>query len=62
VHVTVDTYVPVLAKRDVEPCFVQSVGFELWVVLLEKAVAKSFGGYDRLMGGNPWFAMQLLTG
>ena len=44
------------------PAFTKSNGNELWVLLLEKAYAKMFGGYDIIEGGLPQFALRDLTG
>lgn len=35
---------------------------ELWVMLLEKAYAVYMGGYDKIEGGDPGKAMEILTG
>lgn len=34
----------------------------LWVILIEKAYAKAFGGYQRLNSGDPMCALRDLTG
>lgn len=44
------------------PAFTKSNGPELWVLLLEKAYAKLFGGYDVIEGGLPHYALKDLTG
>jgi calpain-15 len=44
------------------PAFTKSNGPELWVLLLEKAYAKLFGGYDVIEGGLPQYALKDLTG
>lgn len=54
---------------DLFPCgpannllFSRSNGNELWVLLLEKAYAKVYGRYDKIVGGIAAFALRELTG
>lgn len=35
---------------------------ELWPMLIEKAYAQHLGGYDKIEGGNPGDAMEVITG
>ena len=44
------------------PAFGRCRGGEMWVPLLEKAVAKALGSYGALRGGFPACALQALTG
>jgi hypothetical protein len=55
----VDDFVP--CKRN-EPFFSHAHGEEIWVILLEKAWAKSHGNYDRIIGGTSSNTMRDLTG
>jgi len=59
--VIVDDYFPYNPKTKL-PAFTKSNGPELWVLLLEKAYAKLFGGYDVIEGGLPHYALKDLTG
>ena len=58
--VIVDDFFPV--NRFNQPAFTKSNGPELWVLLIEKAYAKLFGGYDIIEGGLPQYALKDLTG
>lgn len=61
--VIVDEFVPCKIRRgEPAPCFAEPLGEELWVLLLEKAVAKWCGSYGMLSGGFVAWAFQLLTG
>eukprot|EP00438_Fugacium_kawagutii_P010148 Skav210168 [mRNA] locus=scaffold483:43403:52814:- [translate_table: standard] len=54
--VIVDEFVPCkIRKNEPVPCFAEPLGDELWVLLLEKAVAKWCGSYGMLSGalGTP---------
>jgi len=66
VRVCVDEFVPCRPRRWFElhatPIFAQPEGNEMWVLLLEKAFAKTWGGYHKLKGGHPTIAWQALTG
>lgn len=42
--------------------FARPKGKEAWVLVLEKAVAKMLGGYDKIDGGFPSIAFRILTG
>ncbi len=44
------------------PQFAQPNGKSVWVLLLEKAFAKAFGGYMKLDGNNERIALQMMTG
>jgi len=59
--VIVDDYFPYNPNTRL-PAFTKSNGPELWVLLLEKAYAKLFGGYDVIEGGLPHYALKDLTG
>eukprot|EP01062_Namystynia_karyoxenos_P083762 TRINITY_DN9701_c0_g1_i2.p1 TRINITY_DN9701_c0_g1~~TRINITY_DN9701_c0_g1_i2.p1 ORF type:complete len:405 (+),score=112.07 TRINITY_DN9701_c0_g1_i2:1250-2464(+) len=60
VHVIIDDAIPVDSGG--KPVFARPHGNELWVMLLEKAVAKLMGGYKKLDGGTSAFAFAMLTG
>lgn len=66
VKVIVDDFIPCKPRKWFElhasPLFSQPVGNEMWVLLLEKAFAKMWGGYHKLTGGRAAFAWQALTG
>jgi len=57
--VTIDDYIPC---KDGKPLFTSPKGNEMWVLLLEKAFAKVVGGYSKLDGGLPAWALETLTG
>ena len=59
--VVVDDYLPI-EKSTRRPCYAQSKGNELWVMLLEKAWAKVNGGYANIISGLPCEALEFLTG
>jgi len=59
--VIVDDYIPI-EKSTKKPCYAQSKGNELWVMLLEKAWAKVNGGYANIISGLPSEALEFLTG
>lgn len=59
-EVIVDEYLPV--GGDGRPVMSKPNGNELWVMLLEKAMAKYMGGYTKLDGGICAFAFMVFTG
>ena len=60
-EVTIDDYVPCSIGGD-SPLFTSANSGEMWVPLLEKAVAKMFGSYAAIEGGYSFYAFQILTG
>jgi len=58
--VTIDDYFPCYVNGG--PIFTFGEGNELWVMLLEKAYAKTFGTYQNLIGGSCHEALEDLTG
>lgn len=64
--ITIDEYIPCQPLRWWDetgvPLFAKPNGNEAWVLLLEKAMAKMFGGYARLNGGNAAVAFRAMTG
>eukprot|EP00435_Cladocopium_sp_Y103_P076030 s2_g73.t1 len=62
-QVEVDEFLP-CAMKDAMPCpvFARPLGNELWVLLLEKALAKFCGSYGALDRGYSGWAFQVLTG
>eukprot|EP00301_Raphidiophrys_heterophryoidea_P002614 c11219_g1_i1.p1 GENE.c11219_g1_i1~~c11219_g1_i1.p1 ORF type:complete len:487 (+),score=121.14 c11219_g1_i1:81-1541(+) len=61
ITVTVDDYFPVNADSG-EPVFTKPNGRELWVMVLEKAMAKFVGSYGGLDAGNEVWAWTAMTG
>lgn len=59
--VELDGYLPIWPNGKV-PAFSHSSEEEIWVCLLEKAYAKSYGDYNRIVGGQPFEAIKDLTG
>jgi len=59
--ITLDDYFPVNISSN-QPIFAQPQGNEIWVLLMEKAFAKTLGSYANLKGGLSLFALQALTG
>ncbi|CAN0437039.1 unnamed protein product [Pylaiella littoralis] len=57
--ITVDDNIP---TRNGNPIFAKPNGKELWVVLLEKAVAKFCGSYSNIAGGFEAWGLRVLTG
>ena len=57
----VDDFFPCFNKRH-GPCFTQSIGNELWVLILEKAWAKLFRSYESIEKGHCRDALRDLTG
>jgi len=63
VKVTVDEFVPCMSQNGMlEPACARPLGEEIWVPLLEKAIAKFVGGYGELYGGVECWVFNLLTG
>lgn len=61
VTISIDDYIPVSAQTG-QPIFSNPKGNEMWVMLLEKAIAKLCGNYGNIEGGYPLFAMRAITG
>lgn len=62
-QIMMDDYVPVKPVRGgVTLAFSRTYDKELWVLLLEKAYAKAYGGYLPIEGGDPCYALRDLTG
>jgi hypothetical protein len=57
----IDDFIPVNEKSG-KPVFSSPSGNEMWVMLLEKAIAKLCGSYANIEGGFPLFAMRAITG
>lgn len=49
--IIIDDYIPCFPLG--QPIFGKNNGKEIWALLIEKAMAKMFGGYQRLENGNP---------
>mmetsp|Transcript_30013 Transcript_30013/g.95912 ORF Transcript_30013/g.95912 Transcript_30013/m.95912 type:complete len:482 (-) Transcript_30013:149-1594(-) len=63
VDIIIDDRIPCIKGSDPpKPIFCRPNGGELWVLLLEKAFAKMCGGYGKLAGGFPLWALHVLTG
>lgn len=61
--VVVDEFIPCdVLFGEPRPTFAQATGEELWVLLLEKAMAKWCGSYGALDGGQDTWAFMVLTG
>jgi hypothetical protein len=58
--VVVDDHFP--CKTDGTLAYARCNGFELWVMLIEKAFAKLCGSYARIEGGDAGEALSCLTG
>ena len=58
--VRLDDYFP--CAPEAGPIYSKSHGNELWVLLVEKAMAKLCGGYDRLKGGWAYEALMVRIG
>ncbi|CAK4656913.1 hypothetical protein LEN26_015142 [Aphanomyces euteiches] len=62
--VIVDDYIP--CSTNGKPVFASFTGsvsrFEIWSMLVEKAYAKLYGGYDAIVGGQDVFCLQDLFG
>ncbi|CAE7386954.1 Lmf1 [Symbiodinium sp. CCMP2456] len=60
---TVNEFIPCNIKNGVAvPTFAKPLGEEIWVQLIEKAMAKFCGSYGALSGGGVAWAFQVLTG
>lgn len=59
--IVLDDYIPCIPGTR-HPAFTQSVGHELWVLLLEKAWAKANDNYQNIESGGPEEALSFLTG
>ena len=59
-YVRLDDYFP--CKFNGDTIYARAHGFELWVLLLEKAFAKECGDYDSLRAGWAYEALMDLTG
>ena len=55
-----DDFVP--CKAFSGPIYTKTGDDELWVALLEKAYAKIYGCYERLISGSPYHSLPDLTG
>jgi calpain-15 len=60
-NIVVDDNFPCMSEKQ-GPAFSRANGFELWVLLIEKAYAKIYGSYEIIEGGNPAIALRDLTG
>jgi hypothetical protein len=60
VRISIDDYIPV--DDSGQPIFVTPHGNEIWVMLLEKVMAKFMGSYGQIEAGYPIFGMHILTG
>jgi len=60
IEVLVDEFIP--CNGEGKPVFAHPHGNEIWVPLLEKAVAKLFGSYSNLVGGYAGTAFRTFTG
>lgn len=59
--VAVDDYIPYVIKgQELKPLAAQPINNELWVLLLEKALAKWFGGYQKLNGGVALVSLMMM--
>lgn len=62
-NVVLDDFFPCIKQNDkFVPVFSRANGEELWVLLLEKAYAKSYGNYMKIEAGDPAMALRDLTG
>jgi len=61
VDLYIDENIPV-HPGTLQPKFARTHCNEMWVLLLEKAFAKMYGGYDRLDGGQMSWALTAITG
>ncbi|CAE7764178.1 DEK1 [Symbiodinium pilosum] len=61
VVVVIDERIPCHAGT-LNPRFAQANSNEMWALLMEKAFAKMYGGYDKLEGGQMSWALSAITG
>lgn len=61
VIVSVDDHIPVV-RQTRQPVFARSLKRDVWMLLLEKAIAKFVGTYAQLDGGHTAWALNALTG
>jgi hypothetical protein len=59
--ISIDDYIPVDESTG-QPVFSKPKGNEMWVMLIEKAIAKLNGSYANIEGGFPLYAMRAITG
>ncbi|CAK9023201.1 unnamed protein product [Durusdinium trenchii] len=59
--IVIDEKIPCYAGTT-KPRFAQANSREIWVLLMEKAFAKMYGGYDKLEGGVMSWALSAITG
>lgn len=66
VSIVIDEFIPCHASSSSvfagEPLFARPRGNQIWVLLIEKAIAKFWGSYTKLQGGNSGAAFRALTG
>jgi calpain-15 len=60
-EVILDDFIPCISKEK-GPAFTSANGPELWVLLLEKAWAKTYGSYDNIEAGLTREPLHDLTG
>ena len=58
--IVVDDYIP--CYNNGGPIFSKSSDESIWMLILEKAFAKTYGGYKNLEGGSPTEAFRDLSG
>ena len=59
-QVALDDYIP--CGDNEGPIFSKNAGTELWVLLIEKAYAKLYGNYKKIVSGMPGEAISDITG
>jgi hypothetical protein len=59
-----DDYFPIINSggKSCEFAFSRTNQDEIWAMLLEKAYAKAYGNFQRIVGGDPVYALRDLTG
>jgi calpain-15 len=61
--VEIDDKIPCVVRgSQLFPLFCRPIGEEIWMMLIEKAIAKFCHSYGNLSFGNPAWAFQVLTG